>query len=157
MTYQLAIVGHGRYPKGVMSALKLLAGTTDNLHAFNLDENTTHEQFTKDIDTFLDENDDAIVFADMTGGAPHQITARLILDKNKPNQYIISSAPVNLILDLYAQCQAGMVTPEKIDGILKNSLKEAKGLIQLLPLRNPVLDDLAENDNAAPDDAGEGI
>ena len=155
MEYQIAIVGHGHYPDGVVSALKLLAGTTENLHAFNLDEDTTHEEFTETVDKFLTETDHVLVFADMTGGAPHQITARLILDKNKPYQYIISSAPMNLILDLYARCM-GALDDDTIDQTLKDSLKEAKGLIQMMPLRNPVIDKLTKVDETAVDNADGG-
>ena len=37
MNYAMAIVGHGRYPEGVLSALKLLIGTTEGMTAFNLE------------------------------------------------------------------------------------------------------------------------
>ena len=79
MNYAMAIVGHGRYPEGVLSALKLLIGTTEGMTAFNLDENTTHERFEQCLNDFLKENKHAIIFADMTGGAPHQIVSRLII------------------------------------------------------------------------------
>ena len=81
MNYAMAIVGHGRYPEGVLSALKLLIGTTEGMTAFNLDENTTHERFEQCLNDFLKENKHAIIFADMTGGAPHQIVSRLIIEK----------------------------------------------------------------------------
>ncbi|KRO17305.1 PTS sugar transporter subunit IIA [Lacticaseibacillus saniviri] len=153
MNYQIAIVGHGNYPDGVVSALKLLAGSTANLTAFNLNEETTHEKFTQDVSQFLDQNDHVIVFADMTGGAPHQITARLILEKKRPYQYIISSAPVSLILDLYAQCQMGL-DDSTIDQTLKDSLSQSKSLIQLMPLHDPVIDSLTEKIAAEDDDEG---
>ena len=56
MNYAMAIVGHGRYPEGVLSALKLLIGTTEGMTAFNLDENTTHERFEQCLNDFLKEN-----------------------------------------------------------------------------------------------------
>ena len=62
MNYAMAIVGHGRYPEGVLSALKLLIGTTEGMTAFNLDENTTHERFEQCLNDFLKENKHAIIF-----------------------------------------------------------------------------------------------
>lgn len=134
MSYKIAVVGHGHYPEGVLSALALLVGTTDGVSAFNLDENTTHTEFKETLNDFLENNEQVIVFADMTGGAPHQITAELLLEKDKPYQYIISSAPMNLILDLYAKALGGLENDD-IDNVLAHTLHEAKRLIELMPNR----------------------
>ena len=40
------------------------------------------------------------MLADLTGGAPHQIAARLILESSKLNQYIISGINLALVVDL---------------------------------------------------------
>ncbi|MFQ9615303.1 MAG: PTS sugar transporter subunit IIA, partial [Clostridium butyricum] len=84
---KLVIVGHGNFPSGVLSAVSLLVGNNENICAFDLDKNETHEGFEQKIKELLDNNDKVIVVADLTGGAPHQIAARLILESGKMNQY----------------------------------------------------------------------
>jgi PTS system N-acetylgalactosamine-specific IIA component len=135
MNYAMAVVGHGRYPEGVLSALKLLIGTTDGMTAFNLDETTTHEQFEQRLKNFLDENDHALVFADMTGGAPHQIVARLMLEQNRPHQYIISS----------------------VDETLRHTVTLSKDLIEILPDRMKTNSDEVPVPDIKHDDEGDGI
>ncbi len=154
MNYAMAIVGHGRYPEG-FSALKLLIGTTEGMTAFNLDENTTHERFEQCLNDFLKENKHAIIFADMTGGAPHQIVSRLIIEKNQPNQYIISSAPLNLILDLYAKNMSGF-EDNAIEETLRHTVELSKQLIEILPDRMKTNSTKVPIPNAAPDE-GDGI
>jgi PTS system N-acetylgalactosamine-specific IIA component len=151
MNYAMAIVGHGRYPEGVLSALKLLIGTTEGMTAFNLDENTTHERFEQCLNDFLKENKHAIIFADMTGGAPHQIVSRLIIEKNQPHQYIISSAPLNLILDLYAKNMSGF-EDNAIEETLRHTVELSKQLIEILPDRMKTNSTKVPIPNAAPDE-----
>ncbi|MBW4803746.1 PTS fructose transporter subunit IIA [Loigolactobacillus coryniformis] len=141
MNYNFCILGHGKYPEGILSALKLLAGTADGITIFNLDESTTHEAFQESVDKFLTTTERVVCFADMTGGAPHQTAARLILEKKKQHQYIVSSAPINLILDLYMQCQSGLLTDDTIELNIKKSINQAQALIQVIPTN----DELVEN------------
>lgn len=136
MNYKFCIVGHGKYPEGIRSALSLLANTTKDISIFNLDKNMTHEDFEHSVTDFLTNHKYVIWFADMTGGAPHQTIARLILEKEKANQYIISGAPLNLILDLYMKCQTGVLNDENIKQGIKKSIKEAKSLINVIPDTN---------------------
>ncbi len=83
MIYSIGIIGHGNYPDGVRSALELLAGTSEYISCFNLNDKTTHEQFKENVSEFLDQNENAIIIADMTGGAPFQSIAQIILEENK--------------------------------------------------------------------------
>lgn len=133
MIYSIGIIGHGNYPYGVRSALKLLAGTDDNLSCFNLNDETTHEQFKKDVSQFLDKNESAIIVADMTGGAPFQSIAEIILEENKKNHYIISSLPMNAILDIYLKNSMDQLSPDNIEGQLDHIIKESVNLMQFLP------------------------
>lgn len=52
MIYSIGIIGHGNYPDGVRSALELLAGTSEYISCFNLNDKTTHEQFKENVSEF---------------------------------------------------------------------------------------------------------
>ena len=58
---KLVIVGHGNFPSGVLSAVSLLVGNNENICAFDLDKNETHEGFEQKIKELLDNNDKVIV------------------------------------------------------------------------------------------------
>ena len=133
--YKLVIVGHGNFPSGVLSSVSLLVGKNENICGFDLDENETHEGFEKKLKELLDNNDKVIVLADLTGGAPHQISARLILESGKMNQYIISGINLALVVDLAMKCCFGEVEEEDIQSLLLDSVNDSKETMTLLSNR----------------------
>ena len=132
---KLVIVGHGNFPSGVLSAVSLLVGNNENICAFDLDKNETHEGFEQKIKELLDNNDKVIVVADLTGGAPHQIAARLILESGKMNQYIISGINLALVVDLAMKCCFSEVEEEEIETMLLDSVNDSKETMTLLSNR----------------------
>ena len=133
--YKLVIVGHGNFPSGVLSSVSLLVGKNENISGFDLDENETHEGFEKKLKELLDNNDKVIVLADLTGGAPHQISARLILESGKMNQYIISGINLALVVDLAMKCCFGEIEEEDIQSLLLDSVNDSKETMTLLSNR----------------------
>ena len=132
---KLVIVGHGNFPSGVLSAVSLLVGNNENICAFDLDKNETHEGFEQKIKELLDNNDKVIVVADLTGGAPHQIDARLILESGKMNQYIISGINLALVVDLAMKCCFSEVEEEELETMLLDSVNDSKETMTLLSNR----------------------
>ena len=92
---KILIVGHGEYSTGIKSAIKLLTGVDENIDAINLNDELTHDEFTLKVQKYVSENNDLIIFADITGGAPFQITSReILLNENSNNQYVIGGVSV---------------------------------------------------------------
>lgn len=130
--YKLVIVGHGNFPSGVLSAASLLVGKNENMCNFDLDENETHEGFEKKLKELLDNNDRVVVLADLTGGAPHQIAARLILEAGKMNQYVISGVNLALVVDLAMKCCIGEISDDEMQETILSSIEECKETTTLL-------------------------
>lgn len=133
--YKLVVVGHGNFPSGVLSSVSLLVGENENIIGLDLDANETHEGFENKLKEILDNNDKVIVLADLTGGAPHQIAVRLILESSKLNQYIISGINLALVVDLAMKCCLGEVEDEDIQSELSNSINESKDTTVLISNR----------------------
>jgi len=131
--FKVCIVGHVNFPSGVCSALKLLSGSNDNLYHFDLDYQLTHAEYEQQLTDFLKANDNVLIFADMTGGAPHQIATRLLLELGKPYQFILSSVSLNLILDLYMKNSMGVLTTANVSAELSNSMAESKEMLMVMP------------------------
>ena len=110
-------------------------GENENIIGLDLDANETHEGFENKLKEILDNNDKVIVLADLTGGAPHQIAARLILESSKLNQYIISGINLALVVDLAMKCCLGEVEDEDIQSELSNSINESKDTTVLISNR----------------------
>lgn len=98
---KVLIVGHGEYSTGIKSAIKLLTGVDENIDAINLNDELTHDEFTLKVQKYVSENNDLIIFADITGGAPFQITSReILLNENSNNQYVVGGVSVACILEI---------------------------------------------------------
>lgn len=130
--YKLIVVGHGNYPSGVVSAVSLLVGKNDNIIALDLNEKRTHEVFEEELKAILKDNDHAIVLADLTGGAPHQISARLVLESGKLNQYAISGVNLALVVDLVMKCCFDEISDDEMQDTILNSIEECKETTTLL-------------------------
>lgn len=98
---KVLLVGHGEYPTGIKSVVKLLTGVEENIEAINLNEDLSHDDFAMKVKDYVENNDDLIVFADITGGAPFQITSReILLNTKSENQYVIGGVSVACILEI---------------------------------------------------------
>lgn len=113
--------------------MTLLAGADHHLTTFNLNQELTHADYEQQLTHFLRDNQHVIVFADMTGGAPHQIASRLIIEKANKQQFIVSSAPLNLMLDILMKNNLGIMTEDNVKMELANSVAMSKELIVMLP------------------------
>lgn len=133
--YKLVVVGHGNFPSGVLSSVSLLVGKNENICGFDLDQNETHEGLENKLRELLNNNEKVIVLADLTGGAPHQIAARLILESGKMNQYIVSGVNLALVVDLAMKCCIGEVEEEDIQSMIQESVNDCKETMTLLSNR----------------------
>lgn len=98
---KVLVVGHGEYSTGIKSVIKLLTGIDEDIDAINLNGELTHDEFTDKVKDYIEKNNDVIVFADITGGAPFQITSReVLLNTNSENQYVVGGVSVACILEV---------------------------------------------------------
>jgi len=133
MKYSICIVGHGNFPDGVKSAIDILVGDNGDVTCFNLNSEMTHDQFKIKMGQYLTEHQKTIVFADMTGGAPYQIVAQIILESGHPDQYIISSISMNAILDLYLKNSMAQLNANNIEKSIQHVIHESRHLMKLTP------------------------
>lgn len=130
--YKLLIVGHMNFPSGVLSAINLLMGKNENIFSLDLDQSRTHEEFEIELKKLLDDNEKVIVLADLTGGAPHQIASRLILESGKSDQFVISGINLALVLDIAMKFCVSCVEDCDVKEILSKSIEDSRDAIMLL-------------------------
>jgi len=147
MKYSVGIIGHGNYPDGIKSAITLLSGSGDDITCFNLNEQTTHEQFKEDVTEFLNANENVIIFADLTGGAPFQTIAQVILESAKENQYIISGISMNAIFDLYLKDSMDQLNKDNIEDQINHVIEVSVPMMQFLP-NSKMMDGSGSNESS---------
>jgi len=127
--YQLLLIGHGKFPSGVQSALHYLMGENPNIFVLELVDGMTHVQFEEEFTKFLKDHAKVLVFADLTGGAPHQIAARIILESPSQEYFLISGMPLSVITELTMKFQFQEVTSLDAPMIIEQTLSECKDLM----------------------------
>ncbi|MEG1003753.1 PTS sugar transporter subunit IIA [Clostridium sp.] len=133
---KILIVGHGEYPTGTKSAIKLLTGVDEGIDAINLHEDLTHDKFTEIVNAYVKENEKLIVFADITGGAPFQITSReVLLNEESNDQYVIGGVSVGCILDIVMKTIV-ISTDEDIRDTIESSLEGLKDMSTVISRRD---------------------
>lgn len=133
--YQTLIIGHGKYPAGILSAMELIMGKNDHVKILELSEELTHEKFEGKLVEFLKENPQVLIFADLTGGAPQQIAARVVLENQfSKEHFVISGMPISMITDLTMKFQFMGVPQEKAIETIEQSIQDSKDLIQCVSL-----------------------
>lgn len=76
----IVITGHGNYATGIKSALELIAGSKDNVLAFDFLKEESEEQFSLKFKD-LDKNNNYLFACDLMGGTPYKVVSRLDLNK----------------------------------------------------------------------------
>lgn len=76
----IVLTGHGNYATGMKSALELIAGSKDNVLAFDFLKEESEEQFSLKFKD-LDKNNNYLFACDLMGGTPYKVVSRLDLNK----------------------------------------------------------------------------
>ena len=122
--YKILIIGHGGFPKGVYEATNLIVGQHDNVSWMNIDEEKGHEELERQIKDFLKHNEHVIIFADFSGGAPHQIAAHSIMEQKTKTHFVVSGAPISFLIQIILIPPKLDEDPIEIKTKLKTTLKD---------------------------------
>ncbi|MBU3135520.1 PTS mannose transporter subunit IID [Clostridium gasigenes] len=129
---KILIVGHGEYATGIKSAIKLLTGVDKDLDAINLNDDITHDKFTEIMKDYVKVNKDLIVFADISGGAPFQITSREVLvNEGSENQYVVAGVALGCILEIVMNTIV-VCSSEDIRTIIENAINEIPDMASVI-------------------------
>ncbi|MBK8883166.1 MAG: PTS fructose transporter subunit IIA [Bacteroidales bacterium] len=93
------IATHGNFSAGIKSSLEIIAGTTDNIFLIQAytDGNKSIREELEKIMQDIQDDDELIVFTDLTGGS---ITNQVLQYCLKENVYIVSGVNLPLLLDI---------------------------------------------------------
>lgn len=132
--YEILIIGHNSFPSGVLSSIRLLMGDEPSISILELSDQISHEQYERDLIDYLNMHQKVLVFADLTGGAPQQIAARIILENSFSNgHFLISGMSLSTITELIMKFQFQDVSVEDAPVLIEQALYKSKAWMHYLP------------------------
>ena len=120
MKIHFIIASHGCLAEGMLSAVKMIAGTFENVDAFGLDTYATPQNVNDEVEKIIKQfpNDTFIILCDITCGSIHNQLVQLCANENIS---VVSGINLSLVLALV------LADPNSLDkeGI-KKLVEEAK-------------------------------
>ena len=100
----IIITGHANFALGMMSAVKLVFGSPENLKIVNFSEEDSSEVLENNIKTAiheLKECDGLLCFTDIAGGTPFQVASRLSMEEAEMR--VISGTNLPMLLGVLSE------------------------------------------------------
>lgn len=131
---KVVIASHGDFSKGLLSSIEMIIGKQNSLKTYSLYPGESPDEFVKDIENEMSNDDEYIILTDLLGGSVH--TAMMSLCKYK-NIHIISGVSLNLALEILTNLdepslentinEALELNNEQITYILSNNIITEEG------------------------------
>ena len=122
----IIITGHANFALGMMSAVKLVFGSPENLKIVNFGEEDSSEVLENNIKTAiheLKECDGLLCFTDIAGGTPFQVASRLSMEEAEMR--VISGTNLPMLLGVLSE-RDGMDLHELAEYALEVGREEVK-------------------------------
>ena len=133
----IIITGHANFALGMMSAVKLVFGSPENLKIVNFGEEDSSEVLENNIKTAiheLKECDGLLCFTDIAGGTPFQVASRLSMEEAEMR--VISGTNLPMLLGVLSETDA-MDLHELAEYALEVGREEVKEFI-FIPYDNNI-------------------
>lgn len=128
----IIVTGHGNFPTGILSAVELVAGKPEQVTGVDFEIGQSPEQLKEKLETAVNqlESDDVLILADLVGGTPFNVSAKLI--KDNPNKRISMVAGVNLAILVEAVFSRDATEFSDLTALVKSAGKE--GIVDMTNL-----------------------
>ena len=99
MPLAIIITGHGHFADGMKSALELISGPQQDLHAVNFAEGDTPEALSEKLAKIvkLYDNNGVVIFCDIIGGAPFR--QAVLLTQNRDNSEVVYGTTLHMLVE----------------------------------------------------------
>ena len=111
----IIITGHGNFATGLISSLKLIAGSQENLIGVDFLKEDTTESLENMIEEAINKlGNEVLVLSDLAGASPFRAAAELSQKNEDKNIKIIAGTNLGMLLEV-ALCREGMNSLELLD------------------------------------------
>lgn len=130
--YKFLVVGHGRFPDGLVSSFEMLTGTKNIILKQQLDENKKYEDFENELLLMIKSHNKWIIFADLTGGSPMQCAIKGCMQMKNDNYIVISGVNLAILIDIYFKIGQNDFEIDIVKNIIEESVQQSKDTIQII-------------------------
>lgn len=127
MEKKIFLISHSSFAEGMKGALEMITGKQTNLFAYCLKENNTPNALIEDIRQKINQDDQIILLADITGGSMYNEAMSLLV---LPNVRLIGGMNLSLLLSIVLEENLSDDNLEKIIQSAKEGIKLAGLSIQ---------------------------
>ncbi len=120
----MIVTGHGSFATGITSGLRLLAGEPENYEAVDFTPEDSVDTLTEKLTAALDRLagcDGIVIFADLTGGSPFNVSLRLKLSRSESIE-VIGGANLPAVIDAFMSARI----QESAEALAESSLEAGK-------------------------------
>lgn len=98
----LIVTGHGIFPTGILSSMKLIAGEQEKVVGVNFEEGQGSEILRNNIEKAIEELDteEVLVLADLAGGSPFNISVLISESTSNKNIKVIAGTNLPMLLEV---------------------------------------------------------
>ncbi len=99
----MIVTGHGSFATGITSGLKLLAGEPENYEAVDFTPDDSVDTLTEKLTAAVEKLsgcDGIVIFADLTGGSPFNVSLRLKMSRGEAIE-VIGGANLPSVIDAF--------------------------------------------------------
>ncbi|AUO15641.1 PTS sugar transporter subunit IIA [Clostridium taeniosporum] len=117
----LIVVGHGIFPEGILSSVKLIAGEQEKVIGINFESGQGSDLLKENIENAIDNinTDEVLILADLAGGSPFNMSV-IISEKRKDKKIKVISG-MNLPMVLEATLSRDVYDIDDLVDVIKNS------------------------------------
>lgn len=118
---QMILASHGSLAKGMKTAVAMIAGQTEGIFDFNLDDYYTPDEIKEEIENLIkDSPNEFIVMTDIKGGSVCTALNQLC---RYDNVTLATTMSLPLVLEVYMQLESGRDTFEMLSHAVSSALR----------------------------------
>ena len=140
----IIITGHANFGSGLLSSLKLIAGSPDNVYAVDFLEGHSVEDLEKNINEKIDVLltngvKDVLILSDLLGGSPFKTSVEMKM-KSKTNIEVISGTNLGMLIEV--SMAKGFI--EDINDLVNKAINTGKDQVYRYEYTEKVQEDVEE-------------
>lgn len=115
MTKKIFLISHSTFAEGLKGSVEMIAGKQENLYAYCLMEDSSPNKLIKKIREQIEEEDQVIMLADITGGSMFNEAMSLLV---LPNVRLIGGMNLLLLLNIVL---SDKITDDELDKMIRDA------------------------------------
>lgn len=94
MRKMLILISHGDFAVSLKKSTEIITGPLENVKTVTFEPTKGEEKFSERLNQLVDQTEKAVIFADLMGGTPSNVAARLVVERENVDLYTGMNMPM---------------------------------------------------------------